>query len=180
MPFRIWVLLAAWLVLAAAFSVRARLRLKVQRRSRTSLFGMAIQAVAFTIAWTPHGAAVTEAAPPSGGWALWLGATVLGVSVWLMAASVRALGRQWSLAAEIQTHHVLITTGPYAHVRHPIYLGTLGMVIGTGLIVTTPIRIGLAVLIYLAGTRIRVVEEERLLRDAFGTEYEDYTRRVKY
>jgi protein-S-isoprenylcysteine O-methyltransferase Ste14 len=185
-PLRIGVLLAAWLVLAVVFAARARLHLTVQRRSRASLIGMAIQAVAFALAWTAHGTqagnlgAAHEPSPPSGAWALWLAAPILGLSVWLMAASVRTLGKQWSLAAEIQTHHKLIATGPYAYVRHPIYVGTFGMLVGTGLLMTTPLRNLVAVLIYLGGTWIRVREEERLLRGVFGEEYEAYARRVRF
>jgi protein-S-isoprenylcysteine O-methyltransferase Ste14 len=179
-PVRIVVLMAAWLVLAVVFAAKARLRLKVQRRSPSSLGGMAIQAVAFTLAWMPHGTTAIDPLPPSGAWAIWIAAPVLALSVWLMSASVRTLGRQWSLAAEIQKRHVLITSGPYAYLRHPIYVGTLGMLIGTGLIVTTPIRYLAAVPIYLAGTWIRVREEERLLREAFGEEYETYARRVRF
>ena len=173
------VLVAAWLALGAVFAVRARLKLDVRRRSWTSLIGLAIQAFAFSLVWAVPRAALSETTPPSGAWALWLAAPILAGSVWLMAAAVRTLGRQWSLAAEIQARHALITAGPYAHVRHPIYVGTLGMLIGTGLILTTPTRYASAVAIYLAGTWIRVREEERLLHDAFGEEYERYRRWVK-
>jgi len=141
---------------------------------------MAIQGGAFAIVWTTHGGAAADATPPSGAWALWLATPILASSVWLMSDSVRILGRQWSLAAEIQTRHALITTGPYAFVRHPIYLGTLGMLVGTGLILTTLPRCGVAIPIYLAGTWIRVQQEEHLLRSTFGEEYEQYRRRVRF
>jgi protein-S-isoprenylcysteine O-methyltransferase Ste14 len=179
-PLRLAILIAAWIVLAAVFATRARLRLRVQRRSRTSLIGMAIQGVAFAIVWTTHGIEVGDPTPPSGEWAVHVAAVILGASVWLMSASVRTLGRQWSLAAEIQTRHALITTGPYAFVRHPIYAGTLGMLAGTGLMMTTLPRCGAAAVIYLAGTWIRIREEEQLLRSAFGEEYETYKRRVRF
>jgi protein-S-isoprenylcysteine O-methyltransferase Ste14 len=171
---KIGVLMAAWLLLAAVFATRARLRRHVQRRSRTSLIGMAIQGVALALVCVPHRTSSGD------NQVLWLAAPILAGAVWLMAAAVTTLGRQWSLAAEIQTHHALITSGPYAFVRHPIYVGTLGMLIGTGLIMTTTMTLGGAVLIYLAGTWIRVSEEERLLAAAFGEEYVAYKKRTRF
>src|SRR5207249_3081256 len=99
------------------------LRPHVERRSRSSLIGMAIQGVAFALAWSAFiGGPGIHAPRLADDWPLWVAAPTLAASVWLMAASVRTLGKQWSLAAEIQSHHKLIVSGPYAYVRHPIYV----------------------------------------------------------
>ena len=180
MSLRIAVLASAWVALGVVFAVSARLRLTVRHRSWTSLAGLAIQAFGFALAWMAYGADASDPRPPSGEWAIWIAAFIFALSVWLMAAAVRTLGRQWSLAAEIQTRHVLITGGPYAHTRHPIYVGMLGMLIGTALILTTLPRCVVAIAIYLAGTWIRVRQEERLLREAFGDEYDEYKKRVRF
>ena len=55
-------------------------------------------------------------------------AVVLGLmsgTIGLFWASSRELGRNWSLVARTRTDHQLIRTGPYARVRHPIYLAML-------------------------------------------------------
>ena len=36
-----------------------------------------------------------------------------------------------------------------------------------------------ALVVFFVGTRIRVLREEKLLREAFGLEFEDYARRVR-
>ena len=73
----------------------------------------------------------------------------------------------------------LITTGPYAVVKHPLYtsvgllvLPALGVLLGTWLGAV----IGLAV---YAGSRLFAPAEEAELRETFGLEWEAYTRRVK-
>lgn len=72
----------------------------------------------------------------------------------------------------------LITTGPYAVVKHPLYtsvallvLPALGVLLGTWLGAV----IGLAVYV---GSRLFAPAEEAKLRETFGHEWEAYVRRV--
>jgi protein-S-isoprenylcysteine O-methyltransferase Ste14 len=99
-------------------------------------------------------------------------------SVWFCFAAARALGRQWALMARVIEGHELISQGPYAVVRNPIYLAMLGMLLATGLVVSRwPALIGAAV-VFAAGTAVRIHAEENLLREAFGAKFDDYARRV--
>ena len=73
----------------------------------------------------------------------------------------------------------LITTGPYAVVKHPLYtsvgllvLPALGVLLGTWL----GAIIGVAV---YAGSRLFAPAEEAELRKTFGPEWEAYARSVK-
>jgi protein-S-isoprenylcysteine O-methyltransferase Ste14 len=53
------------------------------------------------------------------------------------------------------------------------------MLLGTGMVLATPLRLLLPSLLLLAiGTEIRVRIEERLLAAQFGDEFRDYRRRV--
>jgi len=99
-------------------------------------------------------------------------------SVWFCAAAIRTLGRQWSLAARVVEGHKLVTQGPYSIVRNPIYTGMFGMLLATGLAVSHWIGLALAVVMFAIGTFIRVRSEERLLREMFATEFDEYARRV--
>ncbi|HEX3143110.1 MAG TPA: isoprenylcysteine carboxylmethyltransferase family protein [Pyrinomonadaceae bacterium] len=99
-------------------------------------------------------------------------------SVWFCAAAIRTLGRQWSLGARVVEGHKLVTEGPYSIVRNPIYTGMFGMLLATGLAVSHWIGLALAVLMFAIGTFIRVRSEERLLREMFATEFDEYSRRV--
>ena len=91
-------------------------------------------------------------------------------------AAVRHLGKQWALQARVLEGHELVTSGPYAYVRHPIYSAMFLMLIGTGLVVSTWEHLAVALPLFLAGTALRTRLEERLLRDVFGERFEAYRR----
>jgi protein-S-isoprenylcysteine O-methyltransferase Ste14 len=99
-------------------------------------------------------------------------------SVWLITAAVKTLGKEWSLTARLVEGHKLATSGPYARVRHPIYTGMLGMLVATGLAYSRWLALLVAVVIFFIGTMIRVRSEEKLLREAFGKDFENYAQRV--
>jgi protein-S-isoprenylcysteine O-methyltransferase Ste14 len=104
---------------------------------------------------------------------------VLAVSsVWFCSAAIRALGEQWSLAARVVEGHKLVTQGPYSIVRNPIYTGMLGMLLATGLAVSHWIGLLIAIIVFAIGTSIRVRSEEKLLRETFGAEFDEYARTV--
>lgn len=151
-----------------------------KRRDRLSIVGMLTQGLGFGIAWgfrqslesRPWTASPAAIARTS------VVVLLLAASVWLMLVAVRTLGRQWSLTARVLETHRLVTEGPYRYVRHPIYTAMLGMLLATGVAMTGPVAIALAVVVYVAGTRLRTSIEERLLRESFGAEYDAYARRV--
>jgi protein-S-isoprenylcysteine O-methyltransferase Ste14 len=99
-------------------------------------------------------------------------------SVWFCYAAARALGRQWALMARVIEGHELISEGPYAVVRNPIYLAMLGMLISTGLAVSRWQALCSAAVVFAAGTAIRIRTEENLLRGTFGAKFAEYARRV--
>jgi protein-S-isoprenylcysteine O-methyltransferase Ste14 len=105
-------------------------------------------------------------------------AVLAGGSAWMMLASKRALGRQWAYQARLVEGHRLVQRGPYALVRHPIYSALFGMALATGLVHSRWTALPPFVLIFAAGTAVRVRGEEGLLKEAFGREFEDYARRV--
>ncbi len=54
----------------------------------------------------------------------------------------------------------------------------LGMLLATGLAFTHWLALIAATGIFLVGTVIRIKSEERLLREALGSEFESYARRT--
>ena len=99
-------------------------------------------------------------------------------STWFCFAAARALGRQWALVARVIDGHELISTGPYSIVRNPIYLAMFGMLIASGLAVSRWLALFPAMVVVLAGTAIRIRTEEKLLRVAFGANFDRYARLV--
>jgi len=151
-----------------------------KRRDRLSLVGMLTQGLGFGIAWGFRQTLVSQPWTASPGAIARTGVVVsmLAASNWLMLAAVRTLGRQWSLTARVLETHRLVTEGPYRYVRHPIYTAMLGMLLATGIAMTGPVTIAVAVVVYVLGTCLRIGVEERLLRASFGAEYDAYARRV--
>jgi protein-S-isoprenylcysteine O-methyltransferase Ste14 len=87
------------------------------------------------------------------------------------------LGRLFSPQLGVQEQHRLITSGPYAVVRHPIYLGIIDFIIGTALFLNDVALFlaGLLFVIYF-GAQIRI--EERMLERHFGNSWREYRARV--
>jgi protein-S-isoprenylcysteine O-methyltransferase Ste14 len=72
----------------------------------------------------------------------------------------------------------VISTGPYAIVRHPMYAGSLPLVIGT------PLALGswwglAALIVFLPALIWRLLDEERFLRERLHG-YVEYTNKVHY
>jgi protein-S-isoprenylcysteine O-methyltransferase Ste14 len=99
-------------------------------------------------------------------------------SIWWSLRAVQTLGKQWTYEARVIEGHELITRGPYAVVRNPIYLGMFGLMVSTGLVFTTWWALLIAVIVFLVGNQVRIRAEEKLLRETFGSQFDDYARRV--
>jgi protein-S-isoprenylcysteine O-methyltransferase Ste14 len=54
----------------------------------------------------------------------------------------------------------------------------LGMLLATGLAISHWLAALAALLVFIIGTVIRVRSEEKLLREAFGQEFDNYSQRV--
>lgn len=153
-----------------------------QKRDRGSIIGFALQGLSYAIVWGVHREAFTPILP--GNELLTVATSILAIaaavgSVWLILAAMKTLGKEWSLTARLVEGHKLATSGPYAYVRHPIYSGMLGMLLATGLAISRWGAVLAALIIFFIGTMVRVRSEERLLREAFGKEFDDYEHRVR-
>ena len=151
-----------------------------QTRDVHSRFGLALQGLSYAFAWAlPRFFGPLVSFNPTLDAALLGLAVLLAVgSLWLVTRAIRTLGKEWSLTARLVKGHRLVTTGPYGRVRHPIYTGMFGMLLATALSWSHWLGLLLSVVIFWLGTVVRVRSEERLLRAAFGAEFDAYARRV--
>ena len=149
------------------------------KRSRLSVMGIVIQFISFFL--IGFGQMTISYAPTSPEAIKQAGVTLVlsAVTCALFAASKRALGRNWSLVARTRSDHDLVTWGPFAYVRHPIYSALFLWLIAMAVAFGHYWGLVLGVPLYWIGTILRIREEERLLRAQFGAEYEAYAKRVK-
>jgi len=173
-----------WFIFAGIFIFRKRPPKATEaRRDPRATTGILLQMVGYALVWfqPPH----TEFLPPvamltgAPGVLFGIAAVALAAaSVWLVAVAVRTLGKQWAVQARLVEGHKLITDGPYAYIRNPIYTGMLGMLIATGLAMEHWIALIAGIILFMAGLVIRVRTEEKLLRAQFGSEFDQYAERV--
>lgn len=104
-----------------------------------------------------------------------------GGVVMVLAAALAAWAmtsfRSWRFRARVEVGHELATGGPFAWVRHPIYLAMDLLALGTALWVPDPIVIAGLLLIILGGD-LRARSEEKILLAAFGDAYRAYMGRA--
>ena len=111
----------------------------------------------------------------------------------------RALGRHFTHQLAVRKDHKLITTGPYAFVRHPGYLFGALSGFGMSLIIASPgsftrqcgwlettsgrLVIGVWAMQNVMGwvlSYARCRSEDALLREQFREEWDSYSQRVRY
>ena len=92
---------------------------------------------------------------------------------------MRHLDRQFRVHARLYEDHELVTTGPYAIVRHPIYTSLLAMLVCSLLILSPWQCAAIALALFIVGTEIRVHTEDRLLASRFGARFFEYRKRVR-
>jgi protein-S-isoprenylcysteine O-methyltransferase Ste14 len=171
----------SWILFGLIFLLRRKpAQAKEAKRDSAARWGMVLQGCGFGLVWSMRRSYWW---PISG----WLAAEIILAALavvlayasnWFCYWAVQTLGKQWTYAARVIEGHELITQGPYAVVRNPIYLGMFGLMVATGLVLDIWWALGLAVILFLIGNQIRVRAEEKLLREAFGPKFDEYAQRV--
>lgn len=104
-----------------------------------------------------------------------IGCTALGIAFAFWARFY--LGRNWGMPMSVQENAELVTAGPYAYVRNPIYSGMLLAMFGTAIV------IGLSWLSLFAISSGYFVysakREEKLLVEQFPDTFPAYRARTK-
>jgi protein-S-isoprenylcysteine O-methyltransferase Ste14 len=86
------------------------------------------------------------------------------------------IGRNWGMPMTLKAGHELVTTGPYARIRHPIYAGILLAMLGSALVLSPW---WLIILVLNAAQFFYAArKEENLMLRTFPEEYATYMRRT--
>jgi protein-S-isoprenylcysteine O-methyltransferase Ste14 len=110
--------------------------------------------------------------------AAWAGVIVAAGGLLFAAWARGHIGRNWSATVTLKQDHELVTTGPYALVRHPIYTGLLLAFAGSALALGEWRGVLATAIVFVSLWR-KLRLEERWMRECFGGAYENYARRVK-
>ena len=100
------------------------------------------------------------------------------IGLLMMVWARKYLGNNWSGNIVLKENHELITSGPYAFVRHPIYSGLIMMVLGVALYVNT-YATAIFVVVFFLGAYYKSQKEEKLLINYFPKEYLEYKKQTK-
>ncbi len=114
---------------------------------------------------------------PSGLWPFWIGAAVTVGGLLFAVWAREHLGRNWSRSVTIKEDHELITSGPYAVVRHPIYTGILAGFLGMAIAISQVRGVIVCILIFVVfWFKLRM--EEEWMRGQFGETYTTYAQKT--
>jgi len=117
--------------------------------------------------------------PPPPGANRWIGGAVLGVAHLLLIGPVRAFiveGR--GTQAPVAPPGFLVRGGLYQHVRNPMYLLYLAIVLGEAVLYRSPALLAYAAAFFALEHAYVVGVEEKQLRRRFGADYAAYCARV--
>lgn len=105
-------------------------------------------------------------------WSSAVGLGLLGGGLFVVGWSVRTVER-----VDVGSPDSLVTDGPYAHSRNPMYVGWTGLYAGVVLLMSS-VWLLLALPVVLVCTHAQIRREERSLGRAFGDEYDSYRQTV--
>ena len=183
-----WVLFGGVLAMRLYFSLRVRKagervmpgREAVEQEGR-AMFAVRVVLFFILIAWLVLYAInppwMGGLSAPIPGWLRWVGFAVGLASLALWTWTQAALGKEWSPQLQLRREHHLVTTGPYARVRHPLYTAMLGWGAGVALVTANWVFVILAVVV-IVGMVARVPREEQMMLNEFGDEYRAYMKRT--
>jgi protein-S-isoprenylcysteine O-methyltransferase Ste14 len=111
-------------------------------------------------------------------WIRWVGVACLVISLIWVVASQASMGAAWRMGVEADARTELITSGPFAVSRNPVYLGIRGTMLGQLLVVGTwPVLAIWAMSELLVQIQVRF-EEEHMVR-LHAQRYAEYCSRVR-
>ncbi len=112
------------------------------------------------------------------GWIRWMGAACLAISLIWVVASQASMGAAWRMGVDVSMRTELITSGPFAVSRNPVYLGIRGTMLGQRAVVGTwPVLVMWALSELLVQIQVRF-EEDHMLR-LHAHSYAEYCLRVR-
>jgi len=178
----LWLLgLVAWCTIRYAPYRRARRTKTTTERDRNrewvllaiSFIGMFLLPLIFVAADQPKFANYPATSPQ-----IVLGALICAWAMWVFYRTHKELGRNWSATLEVREGHVLVTTGIYRSLRHPMYAGYWLWMLAQALLLANWLAGFAGLLAFGLHFFLRVGHEEQMLRERFGDAYAEYVAKT--
>ena len=138
---------------------------------------LGIAAMAGVIAFVISPASMAWSSVPLPGWLRWTGVAIGAIAGTLLTWTLRHLGKNLTDTVVTRREHTLVTTGPYAWVRHPFYTTTALAVLANSLATANWFVLAAGGLAF-ALIVIRCRTEEANLIARFGDAYSAYMRQT--
>lgn len=106
----------------------------------------------------------------------WTGLALAIAGFALLEWAQSALGKSWSLRAQVVTGHELVVRGPYHWVRHPMYTAALLVSLAALLISANWLVGGCWLVMHGWQFALKIPLEEGLMTQQFGDAYRQYSR----
>lgn len=183
-----WSVFGGMVVIQAFFTLRVRLaeeRMAVDRKpieceGKAHAVIRAVRSIslaAFLVVYAVKPPWLEVLTVPFPDWLRWIGVALGVVSLAFYAWSRATLGQEWSSPLQLHENHHLVTTGPYAWMRHPIYSSLMLFMAGIALVTANWFLVAFLV-VSIVDLALRMPKEEQMMLDEFGDEYEAYMQRT--
>lgn len=147
---------------------------------RSPVFYFAMSVLFFGLSWLGWRPLPWQVSSPARAWMLGIGSLLYIPGLILVLWGRLALGKNYfvstGLGAQLFQDQQLVTTGPYAIIRHPMYAGLILASLGGLLIYMTWATLYFACASPLI--LIRAWREEQALAAEFGDQWQEYCKRV--
>jgi protein-S-isoprenylcysteine O-methyltransferase Ste14 len=103
---------------------------------------------------------------------------LIGAGLWLRRRALAALGPHFSIKVVLRDDHRLVESGPYGRIRHPNYAGLVLVMLGTAVVLRSPLALAAVLLVWLPALLLRIRQEETALQRHLGEPYARYAERT--
>ena len=108
-----------------------------------------------------------------------MGVVCFFLGLWLFHRSHVDLGDNWSITLQVREQHRLVTGGVYRRIRHPMYTALFLYSIGQLLVLPNWVAGPSYLVTFGILYALRVRAEERMMLEAFGSDYATYMGRTR-
>jgi len=116
---------------------------------------------------------------PGGTLRFWSGVVLIALAVALFGLCLRELRRHQTTINPHRAASNLVETGPFRFSRNPIYVSLTVLQVGVGLLASSTWVLLMLLWVLPLMQRLVIAREEEHLRWRFGSEYVDYSARVR-